>query len=244
MTVTPPETAPEAETTVIDDKTVADYLERHPDFLIRHPHLMECLTPPSRYTAEDGNVVDMQHFMVKVLREELHCLRDCAQDVIETSRSNLSNQTRAHAAVLSIMTASSLEDLFRVTSEDLPLHLDLDVATVCFEVSNPAKLAIQFGPHVRGLEHGVIDGVMNGATSVALYKDMTDDGRIFGAAAGLVRSAGLARIEGNDIHPTGLLAFGTRDDGCFHPGQGTELISFIARVFERSLQGWLERTES
>lgn len=252
MTTRPEEAAQSAEeiaedrnAPLLNDQLVFDYLERHPDFLIRHPDLMESLTPPSRWSAESGdgaNVVDMQHYMLGVLKGELDCLRDCAQDVIETSRSNLSSQTRAHAAVLSILTAKSLEDLFQVTAEELPLHLDVDVVTVCFEVEDPAKLATRFGPHVRGLHSGVVDAVMNGSTTVALYKDMMDDGAIFGAAAGLVRSAGLARISETDSYPAGLMAFGSRDEGCFHPGQGTELVNFIARVFETSLQAWLERT--
>lgn len=226
----------------LNDEAVADYLDRHPDFLIRHPDLIERLTPPSRYGETGGKVIDMQHFMLDVLREELDCLRDCAQDVIETSRSNLSTQTRVHAAVMSLITAQSMDDLFRVTTEDIPIHLDVDVVTICFEVPDAGGLATQFGPHVRGLNSGVVDAVMNGTAPVVLYKDMMDDGHIFGAAAGLVRSAGLARIEGSEIFPTGLLAFGSRDDGCFHPGQGTELINFIARVFESSLQGWLVRS--
>ena len=226
----------------LTDDAVAAYLQNNPDFLIRHPDLIERLTPPNRWSDEGGSVIDMQHYMLSVLKGELDCLRDCAQDVIETSRSNLSSQTRAHAAVLSLLTAGSLEDLFQVTSEELPLHLDVDVVTVCFEVDDPASLANTFGPHVRGLNQGLVEAVMNGSGSVALYKDMMDDGAIFGAAAGLVRSAGIARFENTETYPTGIIAFGSRDEGCFHPGQGTELIHFIARVFESSLQAWLERT--
>ena len=42
----------------------------------------------------------MQRYMVESLRGEIAGLRDCANEVIETSRANLAIQTRTHAAVL------------------------------------------------------------------------------------------------------------------------------------------------
>ena len=32
--------------------------------------------------------------------------------------------------------------------------------------------------------------------------------------------------------PVGLLGFGCRRDGAFHPGQGTELLRFLAKIVE------------
>ena len=48
---------------------VADYLKRHPDFLVEHADLIALLTPPSR--RQGDNVVDMQHFMLDRLRADL-----------------------------------------------------------------------------------------------------------------------------------------------------------------------------
>jgi uncharacterized protein YigA (DUF484 family) len=38
----------------------------------------------------------------------------------------------------------------------------------------------------------------------------------------------------------GLLCIGTRKPEKFHPGQGTELLSFLARVLETTLGAWLD----
>ena len=90
----------------LGEDRVGAYLLEHPDFLVRHPHVLKAMTVPSR--ASGDGVVDMQHFMLERLREEIGDLRDCAQDVIETSRYNMSVQTRTHAAVLALLAARTL----------------------------------------------------------------------------------------------------------------------------------------
>ena len=45
-----------------------------------------------------------------------------------------------------------------------------------------------------------------------------------------------------DIHskaPAGILAFGSRNPDFFAPDQGTELVTFLARVVERCIKAWL-----
>ena len=36
-----------------------------------------------------------------------------------------------------------------------------------------------------------------------------------------------------------LLALGSREEGFFSAGQGTELLGFVARVLENCFRGWL-----
>jgi len=37
-----------------------------------------------------------------------------------------------------------------------------------------------------------------------------------------------------------LLAFGSREEERFHPGQGTELLSFLARILTHAMRSWLD----
>ena len=97
------------------------------------------------------------------------------------------------------------------------------------------------GEDVRLFAGGTVDRLLGGADQdVALVRDMTDDGTVFAAAAGLVRSAALARLRPDPTTPVGLLALGSRKRA-FHPGQGTELIGFMARMLECCVHGWRER---
>ena len=48
---------------------VVAYLRTHPDFFSCCPDLLQDLSPPARWTGD--KVVDLQHYMVSVLRDEL-----------------------------------------------------------------------------------------------------------------------------------------------------------------------------
>ena len=217
--------------TDLGDEATAEYLRLHPEFFDRHPELLrdlvQTITPPSRFSG-DG-VIDMQRYMVESLRGEIAGLRDCANEVIETSRANLAIQTRTHAAVLTLVAAPDFPMLVRAVTDDLPILLDVDVATLSLEPGPGLQLMID---GIGRLRPGDVDRFVGLGRDVALYREMVDDGIVFGAGAGLVRSAALARIRSGDDAPMGLLAFGCRRDGAFHPGQGTELLRFLAKIVE------------
>ena len=223
----------------LSEQEVNDFLTNNPDYLARNPDIVKTMEVPTRWTG-DG-IADMQHFMMEQLRGEVDNLRDCAQDVIETSRSNMSIQTRTHTAVLALLSATDFEQLTRAIAEDFPLLLDIDVAAVGFE---PATTKTQTDnvdfvlPTLRRFDIGDVDRFLGRDQDVLLMSDTDDDGTIFGEGAGLVRSGALARLRPGRQSPTGLLALGSRGN-VFHPGQGTELIGFLARVTERCMDRWL-----
>lgn len=214
---------------------VAAYLRRHGDFLLRHPELVMSLSPPSRWT-EAGAVVDMQAFMIERLKEEVNRIKGAAEDLILTSRSNMSTQNRTHQAVLVLLEADDLETLTQVIAEDLAPILDVDVATLCFEQVQPQPPALSV-PGIQHIPVGSVDLLMGGPDrACALNEEMPGDPALFGAGAGLVASSALVRLSPGGICPDGVLALGSRHGCTFHAGQGTELISFLARVIEIRLQ--------
>ena len=137
------------------------------------------------------------------------------------------------------MGAETFEHLMRAVSDQLPLLLDVDVATVGFEPA-PSPLPGLVAADVRRLPEGAVDRLAGKGQDVALHHEMADDGTVFAAGAGLVRSAALARLRPAAGRPVGLLALGSRGDGVFHTGQGTELVAFLARVLERCIENCLE----
>ena len=82
----------------LTNEQVSNFLSNHPNFFQENPDTLQSIMIPSRWSG-DG-VADMQRFMLEQLRGEIDNIRDCAQDVIETSRTNMSVQTRTHTAVL------------------------------------------------------------------------------------------------------------------------------------------------
>lgn len=213
---------------------VATYLVQHGDFLLRHPELVQTLSPPSRWP-EAGPVVDMQAFMVDRLKEEIVRIKGAAEDLILTSRSNMSTQNRTHQAVLLLLGAESLGDLAQVVADDLAPVLDVDVGGLCFEegpANAPADEALD-APGVHHIPVGSVDVLLGGADrACALNEEMPGDPALFGGAAGLVASSALVRLSPGGTCPPGLLVLGSRHGCTFHSGQGTELINFLARVIE------------
>lgn len=215
-----------------EERQVEAYLQSHPDFLLRHPELTLVLSPPSRWGGEDG-VLDMQVFMIDRLREEVDRVRGAAESLIHTSRSNLSIQARTHKAVLSILGAETLAELAEAINDDLPALLDVDVATLCFEVPSiplPALVA----PGLLSIPGGMVDRMMGGGErDCALTEEMPGDPALFADGAGLVSSSAVVRLAPGEPCPPGVMALGSRNGHTFHAGQGTELITFLARVVER-----------
>ena len=96
----------------LSGEQVSNFLSNNPNFFEENPDTLQSLEIPSRWTG-DG-VADMQKFMLEQLRGEIDNLRDCTQDVIETSRTNMSVQTRTHTAVLALLFASNFNQLISV----------------------------------------------------------------------------------------------------------------------------------
>ena len=216
---------------------VEKFLENHPDFFVAKEDLLSRMTPPRRWKG-DG-VVDLQKTMLDHLRGEMEDLKNGARDLIETSRSNMSSQSRVHDAVLALMAAEDLDAGLRTINDEWPLILGVDVVTIGFEA--PAKG--RGVPPTRGIRPfgaGLVDKLIGPDKKVVLIDAPKDDGSVFGEGAGLVHSAALARIGADGKFPTGLLALGARDSA-FHAGQGTELIGFLARVTETCIRRWLEK---
>ncbi|MBO6521650.1 MAG: DUF484 family protein [Rhodospirillales bacterium] len=221
----------EDDTVALSADDVAVFLMRNPNFFADHPDVLDYVELPDRFTA--GGVVDFQRYQLQRRDSEIDELRTCAQDVIETSRSNMSIQTRTHASILALLHATTLEQLYRIVSDDLPILLDVDVAAVGFEPANHANVTI-LSEHLRTLPPGTVDAIVGADQDVQLYREFWDDGAVFGGAAGLVKSAAIARIKPGVTMPNGLIALGARDN-TFAPGQGTELFAFLARVIEASV---------
>ena len=90
------------------------------------------MTPPKRWKG-DG-IVDLQKSMLDRLRDEMTDLRNGTRDLVETSRSNMSSQARVHAAVLALLRADGLEAFVHTVTDELPLLLDVDVASACLRI--------------------------------------------------------------------------------------------------------------
>jgi len=216
---------------------VTEFLRQHPDFLIEHADLLDVLTPPTLRRGE--RVVDMQHFMIERQRAEIVRLKTQQRSLVATTRANLTSQSRIHSAVLGLLAASSFEQLIQIVTTDLAVLLDADVVTIGVEQTGPTRPRLNHHG-VQILDTGAVDAVLGPERDVALFAEIAGDPKLFGDGAGLVRSAAILRLSVSAVAPSGLLCIGTRRAGKFHAGQGTELLSFLARALGITIAAWLD----
>lgn len=204
---------------------VASYLRRNPDFFALQPDLLAALEPPQRMAGD--TVVDIRQFIVEGLREQMDGLRDCATEVIETSRSNMAYQQKTHAAVLKLLGANSLEQVVEAINHQLPEILEVDVVALALEQTGSVDFgALQVAPLVAG----EVDYMLGAGQPVLLLADLADEAQMFGTESEQIRSAAFARLDPGPIAPSGILALGCHREDGFHPSQGTELFAFLASV--------------
>ena len=219
----------------ISGRDVIAYLRRHPDFLDRHPEALRALGAPSREFG--AGVFDFQHFQIERLRRELARLAGEQRSLVAAGRFTLASQGRVHKAVLAVLAAGSFEQLLQTVTTDLAVLLDVDVVTIGVESAAPAARLAVHG--IRLLKAGAIDALLGPERGALLRADTPGEAALFGGAAGLVRSAALLRLGFGRGAPLGILCIGTRRPDRFQPGQGTELLAFLARVIGITIMQWL-----
>ncbi|WP_114394778.1 DUF484 family protein [Oleisolibacter albus] len=224
-------------TSPLDDaltaEDVAAFLRDHPDFLVHHPELIPHLVPPA--VDRGQGVIDMQAFLLERLRGEVGRLSDQQRELIATTRANINNQNRVHAAALFLLDSGSLAQLIQAIGTDLAVLLDLDVAALAVE-SVPETVTPIDRARLRLLESGGVARLL-GRRHVLLRSDIQGGTDLYGLET--VRSDALVRLTLQPEAPPALLALGSREPDMFHPGQATELLQFLAHVVERCLRCWL-----
>ena len=232
------ETAPRPRPAGPSADEVETYLRDHPDFLVDHPELVNLLLPPEAKRGE--GVVDLQRYMLERVRGDLSRVQTQQNDILATSRSNLITQNRVHASVIAMLGATTLEHLIEIITTDLAVHIEVDAVTLGFEALDRLPAGGN-RTTLRILPKGAIDRLLGTGKDLALIPDGQPDAQLFGSAATLVRSQALLRLQLRRDAPQGVLAFGSRTPDKFHPGQGTELLSFLGKVVELTFRGGLDR---
>ena len=218
----------------LEAEDVAAYLASHPDFLAEHAELLAVLTPPEN--RQGRNVVDLQHFMLLRMQDEVARLKAQQRALIATSRANLSSQQRVHAAILAVIGAGGFDTLVQTVTTDLAVLLDVDVVTLCIEAERGQRAPFA-GVHL--LRRGGVAERLGPTRDARLADHVQGDPEVFGDGAGLVQSHALLRLPVAGA-PPGLLALGSRRPTRFRPGHGTELLCFLARTLGITIGQWLD----
>lgn len=221
--------------TDITAEDVLAFLKDNPTFLQAYPEACDFLIPPQN--SDGRKVADFQSFMIKRLKDDKKSVEDMTAELVQNARNNMNNQQRMHTAILRLLEARSFDEFIQIITMDLSAMLDTDISVLVVE-SNGHDIPHIHTSGIRVLPPGTIDKWMEGE-DVLLQSNIAGIEAIYGGGANLVQSQALLRVDISMDTPPAILAFGSRDPGMFESGQGTEQVSFLARVVERAFRQWL-----
>ncbi len=233
------------------DEALAELRERilsDPAVILEDQALMRALLAADRRTA-GRNVVDLRGVLVERLEERLDRLEDTHREVIAAAYENVAGMNQVHRACLALLDPVDFAGFLRVMTRDVAMILGVEVIRLGLEAP-AAEPGQPLGPAgslrhvVVALPAGGVEGYVSrgrglGTRKVTLRRLEAAPGELYGVEAEAIRSEALLRLDLGEGNLEGVLAFGAADPLRFHPDQGTDLLTFFAGVFERSLRRWL-----
>lgn len=219
-------------TAVISADDVLDFLRDNPDFLKDNPEIFEYqnLIEPKK----EKGIADFQSYLVQKLRADREAVMDTTREIVEISRTNMQNLTRIHEAVLSVLNCEKIDEFAQILTTDICNILDIDLAAFVFETDRAIAPYVNL-PGIRLVPEGTIDSWMQGDTHL-LESHIHGVEEIYGGGATLVRSQAVMRLDVTTTIPPSVIAFGSRDPEMFTAGQAVEMVNFLTRTIEKSLQ--------
>ncbi len=226
----------------LTEQEVTAWLRANPEFLLRHPEVLEVLVPPDKY--KNDKVWDFQHFAIRRLQENVKTTRQRFDSLVSSARDNSSVQQQVMRAILAVVRARTLEQLLEAVTVDLPQLFAVDVVRLALE-SDAAGVYENMYPEedysgVVFIEPGTCDALFGKKKNTRLSADVSVDDlpgfeAIFSECTKLVKSCALLRLTLSDPGREAILAFGVREIARFHPEQGVDLLKFFALVVEERL---------
>ncbi len=176
-----------------------------------------------------ANVVD---FIPPALaRRALSHVHDARRELEAVARANFAAQAQTHAAVVELLEARNHADLARRIDEMARLRFDLAAGVIALE--QPGRIPAGWRP----LPDNMADALLGPQGLVRMGHPIFAEG-LFGDAAEQVRSVAMIRLAIWEPARQGVLVFGSRETDGFTGDMGAELVSFLARVTERTAERW------
>ncbi|MCB9981111.1 MAG: DUF484 family protein [Rhodospirillales bacterium] len=224
------------EPSVTSKDDIIEFLKENPNFLQDNPDVFELLIPKKKRGVR-GQPADFQAYMIERLKTAKDEAMETTREIVESSRANMNNQQRIHAAILRLLEATNFHDFIQAITMDLAGMLDVDIAVLIVETDGDAIPHIQT-TGITAVPEGTVNQWM-GDKPVLLQDHINGIEAIYGGGATLVKSQILLHIGISMDTPPAILAFGSRDPDMFNETQATDQILFLARVIERCLRLWL-----
>lgn len=217
-----------------------------PGLVLDDPTIMRALTS-APVSGQSSNIVDLRTVALDRLEHRLTQLEETHRSVVAAAYENLAGMNQVHRAILQMLEPETFEaflhnlggevaDILRVDS----LRLVLETIQGNSEDSVVQRLSDVLCVAGPGFCENYLSAG-NGSTrrSVVLRQIQPENDVIYGDKSADIRSEAVLLLDLGEGRLPGLLVMGSEDPHHFRPSHGTDLLSFFASVFERSMRRWL-----
>jgi uncharacterized protein YigA (DUF484 family) len=227
------------------DDTLREAIIAKPDALLDDQDVMHALISANEKSM-GGNIVDLRGIAMERLEARLDRLEDTHRSVIAAAYENLAGTNQVHRAVLRMLDPVDFEVFLRDLGGDVAEILRVDAMVLVLEsTQNEDDPVVQrLGDVLRVTQAGFCDdyithGRGGQVRQVTLRQVQAAETGVYGKSADWIRSEACLKLDFGKGRLPGMLVMGSEDPHQFSPQQGTDLMSFFAGVFERTMRRWL-----
>ena len=227
------------------DQDLRDRIIAAPEVILEDRDVMNALIGANERLM-GSNIVDLRGIAMERLEGRLDRLEDTHRTVIAAAYENLAGTNQVHRAILQMLDPLTFEDFLKTLATDVAATLRLDCVRLVLEsVQNAEDPTLRkLGDVLYVAEPGFVGEYISGGRNVSLRpvvlrQVLPESDILYGERTGWIRSEALMKLDFGKGRLPGMLVMGAEDPHQFKTTHGTDLLSFFAGVFERTMRRWL-----
>jgi uncharacterized protein YigA (DUF484 family) len=203
---------------------IGEYLQQHPDYLLRHPGVLAQL----EIHHDSGAAVSLIEHKIKILQQQSGTYRQQLEDLIDVARENEDLHHHLHRLTLTLLKARRQADVQEILQEELTSRFRADA--VVLKLFSAAQLEALPGDATPAMfeEFMQADRPSCGELSAEKLRSLFDE------QLGDSGSAALIPIRTSNL--SGVLAIGSKDSERFPPDKGVDFLIGLGELVSLTLQ--------
>ena len=227
------------------EQDMRDRIIATPEVILEDRDVMEALIAAND-RAMGENIIDLRGIAMERMGARLDRLEDTHRSVIAAAYENLAGTNLVHRAILHLLDHSTFEGFLKSLATDVAATLRVDCIRLVLETARTEDDPVlkRLGEGLVVAEPGFVEGyIATGRNTpqrpVTLRQTHPSSETLYGERTGWIRSEALLRLDLGPGRLPGMLVLGAEDAHQFRPTHGTDLLTFLCGVFERTMRRWL-----